>query len=221
MISKFKRPTRIRVATSGTRKARAFNKRNQVSSNTKKIRMLTNAIEYKFFETVTNKSPQNDEILETSLVIIPQNDTPTGRDGRKIVVTGIHFKGYLKLGTGSGGDAIRIVLYVDKQPNGAVATTASYWSRADDNGNSFRNLTSVKRYRVLMDKTYVVNPGASSVVSPLRRLEWNFKVNIPINYTSTVGAITELLETNIGLMSSCKGADFDLDGTWRIRYMDL
>jgi 2C-methyl-D-erythritol 2,4-cyclodiphosphate synthase len=194
--------------------------KKQVDSNTKKINTLVKNIEYKFFEVTTNESFSNDQIVEDSLIKIAQGDTESTRDGRKIVITGIHFKGYMVLDANNSGDAVRLVLYVDKQPNGATAATTDYWASINKNGYSFRNLTQTKRFRVLSDKTYVINNVASTVTKPIRRIEYNFKVNIPINYTSTLGAITELQETNIGLMSSSLGSGVDLDGIWRIRYQD-
>ncbi len=194
--------------------------KKQVDSNTKKINTLVKNIEYKFFEVTTNASFANDQIIEDSLIKIAQGDTGSTRDGRKIVITGIHFKGRLQLDAGNSGDMVRLVLYVDKQPNGATAATADYWATANGDTNSFRNLTETKRFRVLSDKTYVLNQQSATVTQTIRRIEYNFKVNIPINYTSTLGAITELQETNIGLMSSSQDSGIDLDGIWRIRYQD-
>ncbi len=195
-------------------------KASQVAQNTKKINKIMSNIEYKFHEVTTNVSPQNDQIVEASLLTIAQGSTGSTRDGRKIVITGIHFRGFIKADADSSGGALRIVLYVDKQPNGATATTASYFSSANANTHSFRNLNEFKRFRALSDKTYIVNMTGSASSENRRAVNFNLKVNIPINYTSTTGAITELLESNIGLLTSATGANLDLDGIWRLRYVD-
>lgn len=193
----------------------------QVATNTKKINTLLKNIEYKFFEVTTNVSPANDQIIEDSLVKIAQGDTGITRDGRKIVVTGIHFRGHIKMDAGGSGAGLRLVLYHDKQPNGATASTTDYFSSANALTNSFRNLNTIKRFKVLHDKTYILNQTSATVSQILRHVVINLKVNIPIVYTSTTGAITELLESNIGLLSSANNQTLDLDGIWRIRYMDL
>lgn len=209
--------------TNGKYKPKPLPKRpnRQVQRNTKKINTLVRNIEYKFFEVVTNASPQNDEIIEDSLVKIAQGDTENTRDGRKIVVTGIHFRGFLVQDAAAANSATRIVLYVDKQPNGAVCATLDYFHGNNKQTQSFRNLDQVKRFRVLYDKTHVLNNNSATITSTRKAININLKVNIPINYSSTLGAITELNESNIGLMTSCANASVDLDGIWRIRYMDL
>lgn len=210
--------------SSNGRRAKPLPKRptrsSQVAKNTKKINKIMSNIEYKFHEVTTNVSPQNDQIVEASLVTITQGSTGSQRDGRKIVVTGIHFRGFLVNDANSAGGALRIVLYVDKQPNGATASTTSYFSSANAKTQSFRNLTEFKRFRALVDKTYIVNSTGGTVSQNRRAVNFNLKVNIPINYTSTTGAITELLESNIGLLTSATGANLDLDGIWRLRYVD-
>jgi len=196
-------------------------KTRQINNNTKKLRMLTNAIEYKYFEVVTNASPTNDMIIEDSLVKIAQGDTAITRDGRKIVITSIHFKGHLVVDAGAANGVTRLVLYVDKQPAGAVAPTTAYFKGAPKRPYAYRNLEQLKRFKVLYDKTHTMNSYAATSAATIKPIRINIKCNHAINYTSTTGAITELLESNIGFMSSSLNSLVDIDGVWRIRYMDL
>lgn len=130
------------------------------------------------------------------------------RVGRKIVVKSLHFKAVLALNriadaaTGALPDQIRIMVVLDKQCNGAAA--AATLLLQTDNITSFRNVENVGRFQMLYDKCialHVVNSGGTGAVNDTSETNklWklNLNVNIPIEYSSTTGAITERCCNNI------------------------
>ncbi len=130
------------------------------------------------------------------------------RVGRKIMVTNIHLRGVLALNriadaaTGALPDQIRIMVVLDKQCNGAAATAALLLQT--DNITSFRNVENIGRFQMLYDKTialHVVNSGGTGAVNDTSETNKLWKVNlnvrIPIEYSSTTGAITERCCNNI------------------------
>ncbi len=73
---------------------------------------------------------------------------------------------------------------------------------------SFNNLANKGRFRVLMDRTYSLNytsmasDGAAVVSQAATTMHDSFfkKCNIPIEFDSTAGAITEIKSNNIGVL---------------------
>ncbi len=169
--------------------------------------------------------------ITTSLNLVAQNVTEQGRIGRKITITKIQcsFSIFLAaeadvadLGT---GDVVRIMLFVDKQCNGADTTVGTILENTEF--DSYRNLASVTRFRILFDKTYAINrrvamtDGTNTGASPLCVLNLvriNRNVNIPIEFDSTTGAITEVRTNNVGLLYISKHGVAGIDTKCRIRY---
>ncbi len=149
-------------------------------------------------------------IVAPSCNLIAQNVTETGRDGRKCTVKNIGWKFQLKLNIFAGttldyGDTIRVILYLDKQCNGATAVNTDILETADF--QSFNNLANKSRFKTLMDRTYDINmmaaagDGAVNDSAPVVINDSFYKkCNIPLEFDGATGAITELRSNNIGVM---------------------
>ncbi len=180
-----------------------------------------------------------------TLVDIKQGVGEKERIGRKCTITNIYirmfveFKTFANTGSSltplSGHESIRMILFWDKQCNGAAAAFTDILEA--DSINSFRNLANNKRFVILYDKTRSFNAkwvtsgdGAvndEAVVHAEFKWKITKKVFIPIEYNNTTGALSEIRSNNIGLYVWCsQGARMQLAGAAtaigkiRIRFID-
>ncbi len=147
-----------------------------------------------------------------SINLIPQGVTESQRIGRKCTIRSIGWRWRLLLpeldatGTPGDGDILRMILYVDKQCNGATAAVTDILESADF--QSFNNLANKSRFRTLMDKTIVLNTegiasdnaGVMSTASVQKPGQFFKRCNIPLEFDSTTGAITEIRSNNLGVL---------------------
>ncbi len=194
--------------------------------------MFTKPSEFKFLD-----SDKDDAVVSatgaitTSLNLIAQDVTESDRIGRKVTITKIHctFSVFLVNEVDkadiSGGDIIRVILYVDKQANGADASVTDILESAVF--FSYRNLANSTRFQILYDNFFTINrrvamtDGTNTSSTPrveLAPVKINRDCNIPIEYDSTAGAITEIKTNNVGLLYISKQGSAGIDTTCRIRY---
>ena len=136
------------------------------------------------------------------------------REGRSVVITGVHFKGTLVLQPGntltaSGPCCVRIILVQDRQcnKNSTAITSAQIFtsSAVDDNVNMFMDLNQEERFQFLYDKTYVLNPTTNldslgtDYPQLLKHVEFKVNTNIKIDYdqSAATGAITTIMSNNL------------------------
>ncbi len=153
-------------------------------------------------------------IYDDSLNHIVQGVAEQQRIGRKVTITKLSMRGLVKLPAQANGDdafnRIRIIIYQDKQTNGATAAVTDLLDTADI--DSFRNLENSGRFNFFYDKTITFMPPNAyfDSVAAQRRVNeigknWRFNkdCNIPVIFNSTTGAITEMPTNNIGIMAIC------------------
>lgn len=184
--------------------------------------------EMKFFDTIqaAEALDTTGEIVDPSFCLIAQGADEDERIGRKIVVKSIHLKGVVRLPgnttAGGGASRVRVLLYWDKQCNGATAAILDIIETGSV--NSFRNLGNKDRFVLLWDKTFTLNhqQGPSTAGGDTRRhIAYNKKVDIPIEYSGATNAITEIRSNNLGLAAIMdNGNAADIAYTVRIRYTD-
>lgn len=159
------------------------------------------------------------------LVLIPQGDTATTRDGRQCTVKSVQIRANATFAPGAGAvgstNAV-IYLVLDKQCNGAAAAvtdvfnTASLWK-------SVMNLANSDRFVIM--KKWVINfttqAGVTTAFCPIsKQIEYYKRCNIPLQFSSTTGAITELRSNNLFLIAGSEGTDdlITVDGICRVRF---
>ncbi len=167
-----------------------------------------------------------------TVIIIPQGVTESQRVGRKCTLKSINWRftirlaEVLELATPPNPDVVRVIVYQDKQCNGATATVTDILQSADY--QSFNNLSNKTRFRTLMDRTYEMNfksltaDAATSYASNSQLVDDSFfkNCNIPIEYSATTGAIAEIASNNIGMLFiSLLGAS-ELVSKLRVRFHD-
>ncbi len=167
-----------------------------------------------------------------TVIVIPQGTTEKTRVGRKCTLRSLHLRYLLTLpeqdavATPANGDTVRLIIYLDKQCNGATIAVTDLLE--SDNIHSFRNLSNSSRFVVLCDKIHNVNyagmasdgAGIVSQAATTNNYTWNKKCNIPIEYSSTTGAVGEIRSNNIGIMLVGNSGVVGWFSQWRCRYSD-
>ncbi len=191
--------------------------------------------ELKFHDVTVDDAAiaQNGTIQNSGSVnLIPQGITEITRVGRKCTIKSINWHYTLSSAETDGGtsatnpDVVRVILYLDKQCNGATATVTQILR--SDVLNSFRNLTESGRFRILMDKMHTLNCMAgggdgttNDWASRITQGSFYKKCNIPLEFNNTAGAITELRSNNLGvLLVSKAGTGAIFASTMRLRFSD-
>ncbi len=170
------------------------------------------------------------QVLEASIVDIAQGTGETERIGRKCTIRSINWRFQITMPVQSntatpGYDTIRVIMFLDKQCNGATADDLDLLESADY--QSFNNLANKSRFRTLMDRTYDLTVIAATGADATGEWAGNVisdtlfkKVNIPIEYDSTTGAITEIRSNNIGILLCSSGGLSQLVSKIRLRFSD-
>ncbi len=170
-------------------------------------------------------------VAANSCNLIAQGTTESQRVGRKCVIRSINWRLTLTKAEGDGvtdppnADTVRILLYLDKQCNGAAATATDILESA--NYQSFNNLANKSRFRTLMDRTYDLNHqagggnGTNSDWAQVQISDTFFKrVNIPIEFDGVNGTLTEIRSNNIGCLTMSGSGVTLLDSKMRLRFSD-
>ena len=171
-------------------------------------------------------------LVTDSINKIAQGVTESTRVGRKCTLKRIGWKYEVKLDERDGvanppnGDVVRIIMFLDKQCNGATAAVTDLLESADY--QSFNNLANSGRFRVLMDKVVTINyrnlasDGAGIVSSTEVMQSGSFykRCNIPLEFSATTGAITEIRSNNIGVLIISRGSSAGFASKIRLRFSD-
>ncbi len=186
------------------------------------------AYELKFHDvTLDDALVDTGGTVTATMIIIPQNTTESGRIGRRCIVRQIGWKYRLGLNTSvdpaNTSDTCRIILFIDKQCNGATAAVLDILSTADY--QSFRSLERNKRFIILMDKLHtlrVTAAGGNGTAFEMGQtsLHGHFykRLNLPIEYSGTTGGITEIESNNIGVLLISVSGNITFASQMRIRF---
>lgn len=168
-------------------------------------------------------------IRENSIHKVPSGSGESERIGRKINVTSFHLKYVVKLAStallGSTDDGIRVIVYHDKQCNGAsiavldLLETATYLS--------YNNLSNKNRFTILYDEYTDISATAGSSDATTRGFgehaitkQFHKRCNLPVEFSSTTGGIGEIRSNNIGVLAITDGGIIQMSHNIRCRYSD-
>ncbi len=189
--------------------------------------------ELKFFDLDVDDSTVavGGTIAVNTINNIGQGVTESERIGRKCTIKSVSWRYRITLPTQVSGsatsDQVRVILYLDKQCNGAAAVATDILEVASL--QSFNNLANKSRFRTLHDKIYnLVSPsgsgrGATDTLAFGEDMTSDAlykKVNIPIEFDSTTGAITEIRSNNIGILLLSSAGLCQFISKTRIRFSD-
>ncbi len=197
-------------------------------------RTATVATELKFHDIDVNDTTitSTGEILNAGTVnIIAQGTTESQRIGRKCTIKSINWRFDIVRNENAGSwdsEVVRVLMYLDKQANGAAATVTGILESADY--QSFNNLSNKGRFRTIMDKKYILKPhagagdGTTNIFNDDLVYDEFFKqVNITIEYdnSATTGVLTTIRSNNIGvLVISKQGTGTVFNSKLRLRFAD-
>lgn len=194
--------------------------------------------ELKFFDTLKALTvvAETGTILDDSVNHIVQGVGEENRVGRKCTIQSVHFRGTVtnQVGTGLGTikNSVRIIVYLDKQANGATAAVSDILEdvTALNGYNSFRNLANSGRFRVLFDRRKqliipaVAQTAAGTFSSYVNEWSWAFNKSIvfPVEFSGANGTIDEIRSNNIGVLAICSDSDNppQVNYTCRLRFSD-
>ena len=187
--------------------------------------------ELKFFDgtKASTATGTGGTIFNDSLVLIQQGAGESNRIGRKCVVKSIHLRGQVllaaKTSSNQTSDVVRIMLYWDKQTNGAAATVANILASADS--DAFRNLQNSGRFRILYDKwtnMSALSGQGDGTTFAYGEVAKHFRINkrchVPLEFDASTGAITDLTTNNIGVLVISQAGAASVEYNWRIRFSD-
>ncbi len=192
-------------------RAKSYRRARAVVPGISRISGYYGGIENKFFD-----QDIDDAVVATggtiqaagSICNIAQGTTEIQRDGRKCVVNAINWRYSIKVpsnAAANGFDTVRVILYLDKQCNGATAAVGDILET--DDYQSFNNLANRSRFRILLDRTHTLkqhgaagNGTTNETLTSMDNFSFYKKCQIPLEFSSTTGAITELRSNNIGVM---------------------
>ncbi len=153
-----------------------------------------------------------------TMLAIPIGTGESERIGRKIVVTDFMWRGTIQLNAelasasgieSAAWDHVRIIVYLDKQTNGAEVTPTQMWQSATI--DSYRNIENASRFQILWDKkislrgqfglTHNGTVDEQASTTNAKKFNYHWKGRLPIEYAATLGAIAEIRTFNIGAMA--------------------
>ncbi len=174
----------------------------------------------------------NTGVVTDSICLIAQGVTESTRVGRRCTIRSIYWKYRVDLPevnnvtTPNTIDQVRVILFVDKQCNGATAATLDILETA--NVHSFRNLANQSRFTILLDK--LVNLRWATLAADAANTfdmaevvtEHSFykKCNIPLEFSDVTGAITEIRSNNIGVLLQGLNGTAGFISKFRLRFSD-
>ncbi len=169
--------------------------------------------------------------VEDSINHLVQSDGQSERIGRSAIVHSINWRYNLKLprqddvGNAKEGDIVRIILFLDKQCNGAAAGVTDILETAVF--KSFNNLANKDRFHIVYDQTHVLNylaiasdaTAGSVAQAPVLMYTSTYKsVNTQVEFTGTTGAITEITSNNYGFLIISRSGIASMESAIRIRF---
>ncbi len=171
-------------------------------------------------------------VITDTINIIPQGVTEVQRIGRKCTIRSIMWRGKVSLpeleleGNPGTPERVRLILYLDKQCNGATATALGILEAVTP--DDYRNLANSGRFNILMDKNIVLNystlshfaTNSFSMAGVTRNFSFFKKCAIPIEFDSTTGALTEIRSNNLGLLIVAEDGAASLVSRVRLRFSD-
>lgn len=179
------------------------------SSLNNKIKRIENKEEIKNIDTYQNVVNVTTAGVLTLLNGVAQGTTPITRIGNETAATSIQFRAQYIANTAElSGTLVRMIIFWDRQPNGAAPTVATL---LDSSVITLPYLAPYhrdyqKRYKIVYDKTMVLNPGVESATTPAtgvvtaviaqeRVLKKKLRLGREVKY-SGAGATVASIQTN-------------------------
>lgn len=185
--------------------------------------------EFKFFDTnLAFTFDSTGEVPATGqLCLIPQGVTQSQRVGRRCKIHSIQLRLHYSYDAGTTTYPPILYLYLvqDRQTNGAAAAVTDVLTSATMS-IAMINMANSARFRIIKRIVIKMTPQAGIFSTPLDSTafhDYYKKCSIPLDFSSTTGAITELKTNNLFLLAGGNATTDDLvalSGTCRLRFSD-
>jgi hypothetical protein len=151
---------------------------------------------------------------------IAQGNDNTQRIGRSITIKSIQLSCHTyKTGTPTVAQILRIIIFIDKQANGANPTNISSLM-TPDNFLGNKNLVNDQRFQIIHDKELWCDINSYDQVFH----NWYKKMNLKTTYQSTGNGIADISTNAISVVVLGSSQDvtnrYDMNLRTRIRYTD-
>ncbi len=187
--------------------------------------------------------------ITSTINVVPTGTTKKTRIGNKVVIRRIRLNLNVYLAPTLGGvggampstdDSLRIIIYIDKQCNGATATVAEILDSSTAGikvVNQWYNKDNHDRFIILADK--IVNLKPRPIVWQIdagdptnkdnrihagrteKQLKWDLNVLVPIYFSADTGVLTGIRSNNIGLLACTSKGRISWNGATRVEFLDV
>lgn len=166
-----------------------------------------------YFDATATEIPSGGQ-----LNLIPQGITESTRVGRKCTISSIHLRGLMSMENQSNATSVFLLVVLDKQCNGTAATPSEVM---DNIIKGQINLANSERFTILKRMVYDFTPKIANQ-RIYQYVDWYHKCTVPLEFSSTTGALTEIRSNNLFLLAVAAGGDdvVQFDGTCRLRFSD-
>lgn len=169
-------------------------------------------------------------IFNDTLNGMVEGNTDSTRIGNRITVKSVMLRGTAKMASTAAAtdtsQTVRIIVYLDRQANGATAAVGDILASADY--RSFNNLDNSDRFRTLAEETldlHLTGATPSGAAYTYGETSKSFflkaKLNLDFKYKGNAGTVADLSGNNIGVLVI---SETDAIGTLgyiaRVRYTD-
>jgi len=148
-------------------------------------------------------------IFNDTLNGLSEGNTDSTRVGNRITVKSVMLRGKATVAPsndfGNAKQTVRIIVYLDRQANGATAAVGDILASADY--RSFNNLDNSDRFRTLAEETIdLVATGAAatgaafSFSGDTKSFFLKAKLNLDFKYKGNAGTVADLSGNNIGVL---------------------
>ena len=215
-------PPAKRMRTGRTRTTGNYGRWNNPENRTQENKWFDTALSFTFASTaVVPASGQ--------LALIPQGTEGDERIGRKTTIHSIQLRAQLAFAPAANDVSGLAYLYLvqDMQCNGSAAGVSDILT-GTNLATALINMSNSSRFRILKRFVWELNqPGVAASgtynTPVFRHLEYFKKCRIPMEYSSTTGAIGEIKSNNIFLVAGCSSGVsglIDVSGACRLRFSD-
>lgn len=225
---------RARVVPGVTRTAGAYRRSLPKSGETKYNDCAIQTIASATWANVTQVSVSPtaagavNPVNTQSLCAISQGTTDHQRIGNKITIYQIRCR-FLASFNSNANDfsamSFRLCLVLDKQANGAQAVGADVFETQAAGASdylSFANMDNTDRFVILKDKTIHMQAGSEAgFSSKIIKMNHKLKGGCTINFSSVLGAVTELRSNNLFLLIGNQNNNITITGFTRVYWKDL
>lgn len=164
----------------------------------KKIKHLEKEPEVKHFDSITTYTTIPNEVAIPILFSLPLNDPIQGlsvinRIGSEVMSKKLHIKLALRGQPLAVGDSrIRVIIFWYKGAQGTSPNSGEIFDLSIAPSTfAFRNMYFIDEYKMLYDKTFVLNPeewnGTTTVIPDIRTFTKSFSLGRKIKYSPGAG----------------------------------